>query len=55
MSEKEEEQFPPSNICWIYEKLIADDDKKVEDHCHVTGKFRGASHWSCNVNLQLTK
>ena len=55
MSEKEEEQFLSSNICWIYEKLIADDDNKVKDHCHVTGKFRDASHWSCNVNLQLTK
>ena len=22
---------------------------------HTTGKFRGAAHWSCNKNLQLTK
>ena len=50
---KEEEQFQSSNTCWICEKLI--DDEKVRDHCHMTGKFRGAAHWSYNINLQLTK
>ena len=54
MSE-EEEQFQSSDTCWIYEKLINNDDEKVRDHCHVTVKFRGATHWSCNINLQLTK
>ena len=39
MSKKEEEQFQSSNICWICEKLIDDDDEKVKDHYHVTGKF----------------
>ena len=28
---------------------------KVRDNCHLAGKFRGAAHWSCNINLQLTK
>ena len=55
MSEEEQEQFQSSNTCWICEKLIDNDDEKVRDHCHVTGKFRGAAHWSCNINLQLTK
>ena len=32
MSEKEEEQFLLSNICWICGKLINDDDEKVRDH-----------------------
>ena len=54
MSE-EEEQFQSSNTCWICEKLIDDDDEKVRDHCHVTGKFRDAAHWNCNIDLQLTK
>ena len=47
MSE-EEEQFQSSNTCWICEKLIDDDDEKVRDHCHVTGKFRDAAYWICN-------
>ena len=47
MSEKGEEQFQSSNLCCICEKLIV--DEKVRNHCHVTGKYRGAAHWSCNI------
>ena len=47
MSE-EEEELQSSNTCWICEKIINDDDKKVKDHCHTTGKFRGVARWSCN-------
>lgn len=25
-------------------------DDKVRDHCHLTGKYRGAAHRSCNLN-----
>ena len=42
-----------SKTCWICEKLI--DNEKFKCHCHITRKFRGAAHWSCNINLQLTK
>ena len=55
MSEEEEHLFQQSNSCWICEKLIDNDDEKVRDHCHVTGKFRGAAHCNCNINFQLTK
>ena len=49
MNEKEEEeQFKLSNVCWICEKLIDHDNEQVRYHCHVTGKFRGVAHWSCN-------
>ena len=51
----EEEEFQSSNAYSICERLIGDDDKEIRDHYHVTGKFRGAAHWSCNINLQLTK
>ena len=37
------------------EKLLVDDDERVRDHCHMTGKFRRTAHWSCDINLRLTK
>ena len=55
MTKEEENLFQKSNNCWICKKFINDDEEKVRDHCHVTGKFRGAAHRNCNVNFQLTK
>ena len=55
MSEEEEHLFQESNSCWICKKLIYNDEEKVRDHCHITDKFRGAAHWNCNINFQLTK
>ena len=54
-SEEEEYLFQQSNSCWICKKLIDNDEEKVIDHCHETGKFRGAALWYCNINFQLTK
>ena len=55
MNEEDEHLFQQSNSCWICNKLIDNDEEKVRDHCHVTGKFRGAAQWICNINLQLNK
>ena len=55
MSEEKVHLFQQSNSCWICKKLVNHEDEKVRDHCHITSKFRGATHWSCNINFQLTK
>ena len=54
MSVDEEEKFQLANSCWICNKLFDVGDKKVKDHCQVTGKYRGPAHFSCNTNCKLT-
>ena len=52
MTEEEEDLFQKSNNYWICKKVIDNNNNnegKVRDHCHVTGKFRGAAHESCNL------
>ena len=44
MTEEEGHLFQQSNSYWICKKLIDNDDEKVRNHCHVTGKFRGSAH-----------
>ena len=55
MTAEENEEFEMSNICWVCKKLIDLDDNKVRDNCHITGKYRGSSHWKCNINLTIRK
>ena len=55
MSAEDEERFQLSNKCWICDELFDVGDDKVRGHCHVMEKYRGSAHWSCNVNLKLTK
>ena len=50
MSSEDEEIYNNSDICWIYKQELNMD--KVRDHCHVTGKFRGAAHNKCNLKLK---
>ena len=54
MAAEENEEFERSSTCWICDGLI-DFDDKVRDHCHITGKYRGSAHWSCNINLKISK
>ena len=52
MTAEQDEEFERSNICG---KLIETGDNKVRDHCHISGKYRGPSHWNCNINLKISK
>ena len=39
------------SVCHICERAIGD-DIKVKDHCHLTGKYRGAAHQDCNLKYK---
>ena len=45
---EEEEQFKQASNCWICGKLL-NIDNRVRDHCHFTGRYRGAAHNICNL------
>lgn len=51
LSDQESESFLKATHCCICKDQLGNDT--VRDHCHVTGKFRGAAHSSCNLNLRL--
>ena len=50
MSKENEEDFKNKNICRFCEKEILSD--KFRDHCHLTGKYRGPAHYTCNINVK---
>ena len=55
MTPEEEEIFQNTCSCSICGNLFDLIDEKVRDHCHITGKFRGAAHFSCNANFKISK
>ena len=50
MTEEDDQNFNSSTICHICEKDLGKD--RVRDHCHFTGKYRGAAHKSCNLQCR---
>ena len=45
---EEEEEFKQASNCWICHKKLNLEDR-VRDHCHYTGRYRGAAHNICNL------
>ena len=52
MTKEDSGNFKSSATCWIFNKDYVDNDVKVRDHCHFTGKYRGSVH-NCNINLKV--
>ena len=57
LTNEEKESYEKQKVCHIYRKEFNTNKKyrKVRDHCHYTGKFRGAAHNNCNLRYKITK
>ena len=53
MTKEDNENFKNSTKCWICDNDYIDNDVKVRDHCHISGKYRDSAHKDCNINLKL--
>ena len=49
-TKEEEKQFNMASDCWICGEELGND--RVRDHCHYTGRYRGAAHNSCNLKYR---
>jgi len=53
MTMKDKEDYENATHCHICESELGKD--KVLNHCHLTGKFRGAAHNECNLQFRIPK
>ena len=53
MTKEDNEDVKNSTKCWIWDNDYTDNDVKLRDHCHITGKYRSSVHRDCNINLKL--
>ena len=50
---EEAERFKKETKCWMCKGEFNDDKNyKVRDHCHFTGRYRGAAHNKCNLKYR---
>ena len=63
LTDEEKESYENQKNCHICEKEFCSDKnnneskkvQKVRDHCHYTGKYRGAAHSTCNLRCKISK
>ena len=58
LTTEEKVHYNKQKVCYICKKEFDNNDKKqqkVTDHCHYTGKYRGAAHNICNLRYKIPK
>ena len=56
LTTEEKVHYNKQKVCSICKKEFDNNDKKqqrVRDHCHYTGKYRGAAHNICNLRYKV--
>ena len=54
MSPEDEDKFQKATSCHICGKKYKKSDKRVRDHCHINGEFRGSAHNQCNRDFTIS-
>jgi len=52
LTPEESEQFRSASKCHVCEKPFGPENSRVRDHCHLTGRYQGLAHSSCNLNYK---
>ena len=61
---EENEFYKKQKVCYVCKKEFSTDEidkktfrlyDKIRDHCHYTGKYRGAAHNICNLKYRTPK
>ena len=58
LTTEEKIHYNKQKVCYICKKEFDNNDKKqqkVRDHCHYTGKYRGAAHNICKLRYKIPK
>jgi hypothetical protein len=53
MTSEEIRVHETAEVCSICDIKFKKSDVRCRDHCHISGKYRGAAHSKCNLNYKL--
>ena len=53
LTKKQVKEHSKAKICHICLSPFKLNERKVRDHCHHTGKYRGAAHSNCNLQYKI--
>ena len=59
LTKEQQKSYENAKICYVCQEKFGDkyakDEKyrKVRDHCHYTGEYRGAAHSICNLKFSV--
>ena len=60
LNKKRKKKHNKQKVCYICKKRFSTNNEnrkyhKVKDHCHYTGKYRGAAHDICSLRYKIPK
>ena len=52
LTKQQQEAFRNAKFCHICENPFSQDELRMRDHCHLSGRYRGPAHLGCNLNYK---